>query len=272
MNDRGIFELLGTGTSTGVPTMACGCPVCRSGAIRDRRLRVSGLLRGPDSTILIDTSPDLRTQYFRAGQPRVDAILYTHHHFDHIGGFDDVRGLNFRAGRPIDVYGMEETIEEIRRFYAYAFSDGTTNSSAPRVRTHVIDPDRPFEAAGIEFTPVPLHHGPAMTVLGYRTGTIAYCTDCSDIPEPSRQILSGVTNLILDGLRTTSHPMHMTIAEATAMAEQLGAGTTWLTHLAHDRSHREGTEMTPEHVRIAFDGLKIPVHVTPARRNEPEAI
>ena len=193
--------------------MACTCKVCRSADIRDRRLRVSVLLKTQSSNILIDTSPDLRVQFLQAGQPQIDAILYTHHHFDHIGGFDDVRGLNFRARKPIDIYGMPETIDEIERFFAYAFSSRPTNSSSPTVRTHRIDPEKELRVAGIKFTPIPLKHG-TMDVLGFKTGNFAYCTDCSVVPEQAREKLSGVTNIILDGLRSRAHPMHMTINEA----------------------------------------------------------
>ena len=258
---RGIVEVLGTGTSTGVPTMACSCKVCRSADPRDKRLRVSILLKTETSNVLIDTSPDLRQQFLRAGQPRIDAILYTHHHFDHIGGFDDVRGLNFRARKPIDIYGLPETIDEIERFFAYAFSSRPTNSSSPTVRVHRIDPAKTLTVAGIEFTPIELKHG-SMEVLGFKTGNFAYCTDCSVVPANAREKLSGVTNIILDGLRKREHPMHMTIEEAVSTIQDLGIEKGWLTHLAHETSHRDGTMVTPENVEIACDGLKIPVMVT----------
>ena len=260
--ELGILEVLGSGTSTGIPTMGCDCSVCTSASILDTRTRVSVLIRTRDSNILIDTSPDLRSQYLRAGQPRIDAILYTHHHFDHIGGFDDIRGLNFRARKPIPIYGLPETIAEIKRFFAYAFTTAASNSSAPKVIPHTLEPYRPTEIAGLEILPLLLDHGPETRVLGFATGNAAYCTDCSEIPEKTRERLTGVTNLVLDGLRMKEHPMHMTIAEASSVATKLGAGTTWLTHLAHDTSHRTGSNQTPDHVRIAFDGLKIPIEVT----------
>ena len=259
---RGILEILGSGTSTGIPTMGCRCNVCTSGAIRDRRLRVSAIIRTGKANILIDTTPDLRYQYLRSGQPRIDAILYTHHHFDHIGGFDDVRGLNFRARAPIPIYGLPETIDEIRRFFAYAFETTDSNSSSPKVIPHYIEPYEPTDIAGLEITPLLLNHGPATDVLGFMTGNAAYCTDCSELPARTRKELTGVTNLVLDGLRKQAHPMHMTIDEASRVAEELGADMTWLTHLAHDTSHDEGLQITPASVRIAFDGLKIPIRVT----------
>ena len=242
--------------------MGCSCIVCTSGAIRDRRLRTSALIRSTRATILIDTTPDLRFQYLRSGQPRIDAILYTHHHFDHIGGFDDVRGLNFRARAPIPIYGLPETIDEIRRFFAYAFQAHGSNSSSPSVIPHYLEPYKPTAIAGIEITPLLLNHGPDTDVLGFMTGNAAYCTDCSALPERTQRELSGVTNLVLDGLRRKAHPMHMTIDEAARVAEETGAGMTWLTHLAHDTSHAEGLRTTPDSVRIAFDGLKIPIMVT----------
>lgn len=263
----GIVEILGSGTSTGVPTMGCQCRQCRSADPRDRRLRVSILISANGRNILIDTTPDLREQYLRIGQPEIDAIIFTHHHFDHIGGFDDVRGLNFRSRRPIDIYGMKETLDEIKRFYAYAFSDKKSASSAPSVITHEIDMARPLDVAGVRITPLLLRHG-SLDVMGIRTGNFAYCTDCSEIPEKVMDELHGVTNLIIDGLRSREHPMHMTIKEATKVILDLNATTGWLTHIAHETSHRAGLGMTPENVKMACDGLKIPIFVTPAESED----
>ncbi len=258
---RGIVEILGSGTSTGVPTMGCNCARCRSADPRDKRLRVSILIRANGKNILVDTTPDLRAQYLRIGQPEIDAIIYTHHHFDHIGGFDDVRGLNFRSRRPIDIYGMPETLDEIRRFFAYAFSSQESQSSSPTVTPHEVDIARKFTTAGIEWTPLLLRHG-SMNVLGLRTGDFAYCTDCSEVPEKAKRDLHRVTNLVIDGLRSRVHPMHMTISEASRVIKEVGAQRGWLTHIAHETSQRDGTGMTPGNVGIACDGLKIPISVT----------
>ena len=254
----GIVEVLGSGTSTGVPTMGCSCPRCRSNDPRDRRTRVSITITAGDTRVLVDTTPDLRLQYLRSGQPDIDAVIYTHHHFDHIGGFDDLRGLNFKSRAPVPIYGMRETLEEIERFFSYAFTSRGSLSSAPKVVLNEINLETPFRIMGIEYTPLLLEHG-SMDVMGIRTGSFAYCTDCSAIPAAARNSLGGVTDLIIDGLRSREHPMHMTFEEATRTASEIGAERTWLTHIAHETSHAIGLGLTPENVKMAYDGLKIPV-------------
>lgn len=257
------IELLGTGTSTGVPMIDCDCRTCRSSDPRDRRTRTSAAVYGPDGTILIDTTPDLKRQLLRSGIQETAAVLYTHHHFDHIGGFDDLRLLNFAQRKEIPIYGTAETLAWIERMFGYAFGELPTESSSPRVRPIRIEYGVPFAAGDIKWTPIPLKHG-KMTVTGFLSGAWGYCTDCNEIPPESIEHLRSVTDLVLDGLRRRKHTMHFTIDEAVEAARTIGADRTHLTHIAHDMTHREIEDETPANIAPGFDGLRTPVRLEPA--------
>jgi phosphoribosyl 1,2-cyclic phosphate phosphodiesterase len=250
------ITVLGSGTSSGVPTVGCSCPTCTSPDPRDKRLRTSIWVQCRGTSVVVDTSNDFRTQCLRAGIDRLDGVLYTHHHFDHIAGFDDIRAFNFVQRRPMSVYAMPETLATVRRIFEYAFrASGPGESSAPVVDVHEILDD-PFTIGAIPFQPLELYHG-RMRVNGYRIGSFAYCTDCNLLSDSARELLRGIDVLILDGLRYTSHPTHFTIDEAIAVARELGAGQTYLTHIAHDVRHEEGNAGLPNGIELAYDGLEI---------------
>ena len=245
--------ILGTGTSTGVPSVACDCATCTSDDPRDQRLRTSLLVQSDTTTVVIDTSMDFRQQMLKHQVMEIDAVVFTHHHFDHIGGFDDIRPFNFRSGRPMQIYCMAETLAVLESTFPYAFGKATsTGTSVPSVEVTIID-DAPFTIGDLEFVPIPMLHGPKLRVNGYRIGDVAYCTDTNFIPETSMERLQGLDTLVLDGLRWNAHPTHFTVDEAIAIAETLKPRMTYLTHIAHQLKHAETEARLPDHVRIAVD-------------------
>ncbi len=209
---------LGSGTSSGVPVIGCQCPTCLSGDSRDKRLRSSIMIECSGKHIIIDTSSDFRAQMLRHDVRNIDAILYTHHHFDHISGFDDIRALNYLTGEPMDCYATEQTIGHLQRVFSYAFNPVVPpGGGVPVTRVHIITPANEFIAAGIPVTPIPLKHG-ALDVMGFRIGNIAYCTDCNAIPEESFPLLRNLDILIIDALRYEKHPTHFTLDEAISVS------------------------------------------------------
>ena len=254
--------VLGSGTSMGVPTLGCPCRVCKSTDPHDNRLRPSLLLSRGGQNVVIDTTPDFRQQALRVGLDRLDAILLTHGHADHILGFDDIRPFNIRQRSALPVYSNEETFRIIRRVFAYVFDDKPTLSTVPSVKLY--DIQHPIELLGIPFIPVPLLHG-EMEVLGFRFGRAAYLTDFSHIPDSSMALLEGLDELILDALRDIPHPMHQTVEQALAIIQQLKPRRAWFTHIAHDLPHAETNErlvrMGFPHVQLAHDGLEFDVQV-----------
>ena len=256
------ITVLGSGTSVGVPMIGCHCAVCSSHDPRDKRLRPSIHIRyrdrgDQDRGVLIDTTPDFRYQALRAQTERVDAILFTHSHADHVMGLDDVRPFNFRQGGVIPIHGSQETIGAIRRSFPYIFDEQFTESSRPRLVTHVFD-TAPFDLFGMEFQPIRLRHGKG-TVYGFRFGRAAYLTDHSDIPEESMELLCGLDVLFLDALRHRPHPTHSTVERSLQSVEKLAPRRAFFTHICHDLGHARTEESLPPHVRLAYDGLEIEV-------------
>ncbi len=250
--------LLGTGTSTGVPVIGCSCRVCRSADPRDERTRCACLVRAGDLHIVIDTGPDFRRQMLRAGADRVDAVLFTHHHFDHVVGLDDLRPFLFRNRRPIPCYAPAETAAVLRRMFGYIFADGSY-PGVPDLRLHEVT--APFDVGGryepgqtVHVVPVPARHG-AMPLFGYRIGRFAYLTDTSHIPEPSFALLEDLDVLVLDALRHEPHRTHFSIDEAVAAAQRIGARQTYFIHMTHSILHAEEDARLPPGINLGYDGL-----------------
>jgi len=247
---------LGSGTSSGVPTIGCECSVCTSSDPRDKRLRPSIWLQENDRSIVIDTSSDFRQQCLRAGLKTLDAVVYTHHHYDHIAGFDDLRAFNFKTGRTIPIYTMPETLGQIQQVFSYAFRQNTVReSSVPLITVHEIL-EAPFSIGGIELLPIHLRHG-SMRVNGYRIGDFAYCTDCNTITDEGMERLRGVRTMVLDALRHTEHATHFSLSQAITMAEQIQAEHTYFTHIAHEICHADVEEELPSGMHLAYDGLEL---------------
>lgn len=244
----------------GVPTLGCHCPVCESTDPHDKRLRPSLLLSRNEQNVVIDTTPDFRTQALRVGLDRLDAVLLTHGHADHILGFDDLRPYNIRQRAAMPVYGNEETFRIIRRVFSYVFDNRPTLSTVPSVNLHEVQ--GPFELLGIPIIPVPLSHG-EMDVLGYRFGSAAYLTDFSRLPESSLPLLEDLDDLIVDALRDVPHPMHQTVEQALALIDRLNPKRAWFTHIAHDLGHEATNERLRKagypQVQLAYDGLQLEV-------------
>lgn len=252
--------ILGSGTSHGVPMIACDCPVCTSPDPRDKRLRPSIIIRYDNTSLLIDTTPELRLQCLAHDIRRVDAVLYTHYHIDHVAGLDDLRRFNWLQEGAIPVYGQTATLDRLRVMFPYVFEEENSYPSAvPKLELHAIDPGAPrFDVGGRTITPIPLMHG-KLQVLGFRVGDFAYCTDVNYIPPESWPLLRGLDVLILDALRKRPHPTHFNLDQAVATAKQIGAKRTLFTHIAHELGHAETNASLPSGMELAYDGQKITV-------------
>ena len=251
---------LGTGTSYGVPQIGCGCRTCTSLDPRDRRTRTAALIEAGGRRLLIDTPPELRLQLVGAGIASVDAVLFTHAHADHVHGIDDLRAVSTRRQGPLDVYGAPGTLAELTRRFEYIF-DGTPappGTSKPELLVHALQPDEETKIAGMPVRALALPHGGA-TVLGFRVGSIAYLTDVKVIPEAALARLEGLAVLVLNALLPRPHPLHLSIPEAVAAAQRIGARQTFLTHLTHDAPHAELAARLPAGIAPAYDGLVIDV-------------
>lgn len=247
------LTILGSGTSHGIPMIACDCPVCRSSDPRDRRTRTSAVFSFDGLQVLVDTSPELRLQCLACDIRRIDAILLTHAHADHVVGLDDVRRFNHLQGQRLPVYGNAATLAQVRSMFAYAFTDDPHYPSA-KPRLEAVEVAGPFELGGRRVTPIPYWHGPT-EVLGYRIGDVAYCPDCSGIPDPSRALLHGLDVLVLDALRRRPHPTHFNLEQAVAEARRIGARQTCFTHITHELGHAETNAALPPGMELAWDGL-----------------
>ncbi len=243
---------LGTGTSHGIPMIGCRCDVCSSRDPRDRRMRPSVAVQWHGRTLLIDTSPELRLQCLASAIDRVDAVLYTHAHADHVTGLDDLRRFNALQQSALPCYGDAHTLGILRRMFPYAFTDDPDYPSAkPQLTPHVVN--GPFELFGMRITPVPLWHG-TLPILGYRLGPLAYCTDCSRVPEESWPLLAGLDVLVLGALRRRPHPTHMNLDQAVETARRIKARRTLFTHIAHELMHDAVNAELPPGMALAHDG------------------
>lgn len=255
------LRFLGTGTSFGIPQVGCGCAVCHSTDPRDVRTRSAAVIETGDRRFLVDTPPELRVQLIREEIDRVDAVLYTHEHADHITGIDDLRAFSERAGRPLPVYGSPETLARLGTAFAYIFDDAVApvhGTSKPRLHASSLEPGVAATIAGVEVLPLEVWHGP-MRVFGYRIGRLAYITDAKRIPAPTLGLLRGVDVLVLNALWWRPHPTHLSINEAIDLARAIGARRTLLTHLTHETGHAKLAAALPAGIEPAHDGLAVEV-------------
>lgn len=250
------LTFLGTGTSTGVPSIGCECETCTSDDPHDKRLRVSVIIEHDDQTVLIDTSSDFRQQALRYGLKRLDAVLITHCHADHIFGLDDIRPLNFRFGA-LGVYANERAWPDIRRIFKYIFEPTYFGGGLPQVIPHTVVAGAPFcLGKDLEVTPLEVIHG-RLPVMAYRFNDFAYATDLSEIPPPTMDALSGLDVLVLDCLRFREHPTHLWLDKALSYVENLKPRRAYLTHMAHDVKHERDSAKLPAGVEWAYDGLEV---------------
>lgn len=248
------ITILGTGASSGIPTISCQCATCKSSDWRDKRLRCSVLIETAETTLVIDTSPDFRQQALRNYMTKLDAVLYTHHHFDHIGGFDDIRAFNYKQRKPIPLYLTEKTLKELRRTFIYAFeTPEQIGGGVPQVEINTIE-DKPFKIKDLTITPLPLKHG-KLDVLGFRVGAFAYCTDANYIPEKTLDLMRDLDWLVLDALRFEPHSTHFCLDEAIEVARGIAPSKTYFTHMAHQIKHAECEKRLPKNMFFAYDQL-----------------
>ena len=248
------LTFLGTGTSTGVPTLACRCPVCTSSDPRDKRTRPSVLLEFDGRAVVIDTAPDFRQQALREGMERLDAVLFTHTHADHVLGLDDVRVFYFRQREPIPIYASSRSMDDIRRIFTYIFDQTYPYGGIAKLDPHIID--GPFDLWGERLIPLPVLHG-NLPVLGFRFGKTAYVTDFSAIPDSTIPLIEGLDVLVLDALRHKPHPTHSSLEQSLDWVERLKPRRACFTHIAHELGHEATNAALPPHVRLAYDGLKL---------------
>ena len=250
---------MGTGTSVGVPAIGCDCGTCTSPDPRNRRLRSSVLLSHGESRILIDASFDLRQQALREKLSRLDAVLLTHGHADHVFGLDDVRMYNYHQRRPVPIYASALTASQVKKTFWYVFEEVTDASSRPALALTTVD--GPFPLQGLTVRPFVVLHGTAV-ITGYRIGRFAYITDGKAIPPESIDALRGLDLLVINALRRAPHPTHFTLDETLAAIEAIAPGRALLTHISHDLEHESLARELPEAIQPAYDGLTVEVDET----------
>lgn len=247
---------LGTGTSQGVPLIGCDCEVCTSSDKRDNRLRSSIWVQTENTSVVIDSGPDFRYQMLRAKVHKLDAIVYTHGHKDHVAGMDDVRAYNFFTNNPIELYATKETEETLKREFSYVFS-GDNYPGIPKVKTTTIDSQNNFIINDLKFIPILVKHM-NMDVLGFRIGDFTYITDANYIPPEELEKIKGSKALVLNALRHTKHVSHYTLEEAIEVAQSIGADNTYFTHISHQLGkHSEIERQLPDGIHLSYDGLTL---------------
>lgn len=255
--DKIRLTFLGTGTSIGVPMIGCPCPVCHSTDPHDKRLRASVLVETGGKRLLIDCGPDFRQQILRLGSPWLDALLVTHTHYDHLGGIDDLRPYCQREGA-FPVYCRSDVARDIHTRMPYCFG-AQHYPGAPVYDLRIID-DRPFVAAGIPVTPLPVMHTPKLRITGFRIGALSYITDCKIMPSSTLELLKGTHTLVINALRFKEHPSHLNISEALGVIKAVKPRRALLTHISHDLGfHAAVDRLLPDGVQLAFDGLTIEI-------------
>jgi phosphoribosyl 1,2-cyclic phosphate phosphodiesterase len=249
------ITFLGTGTSQGVPVIGCTCAVCRSLDYRDKRLRTAVHVNIDGLSLCVDTGPDFRQQMLRENINHLDAVLFTHAHKDHTAGLDDVRAYNFMQQMDMPVYGTAPTLEQLKVEFAYAFTE-EYYPGIPRIALHTID-QSPFTIRGVTVTPLPVWHH-KMPVLGFRIGDFSYITDANAIPPETLERLRGTKVLVLNALQHEPHISHFSLSDALAVASEINAGQTFLTHMSHKLGlHADVTKTLPDNVALAYDGLQV---------------
>lgn len=236
----------------GVPTIGCHCKVCVSDNPKNSRTRPSLLLQFGEINLVIDTASDFRAQAIREKLKRVDAVLYTHAHADHILGLDDLRPFNFWQKEHIPCFGTESTLAGVCDMFKYVFTEPQPGGSMPRIEPRVIE--GPFEFRGIRILPLPVFHG-RLPVSGYRIGDLSYITDCSEIPDSTYELLRGTQVLILGVLRYEPHPTHLYVEKALKIIDRVSPDRVYFTHLSHDFDHDEANRQLPDHIRLSYDGF-----------------
>lgn len=250
------ITFLGSGTSQGVPVIACECEVCKSADKHDKRLRVSVLVEMDGKTLLIDTGPDFRYQMLRADVKKIDAILYTHEHKDHVAGLDDVRAFNHKHESEVDIYAHKRVQEALKQEFHYVFS-GQNYPGIPKLKLNDIIEGINFQAAGIEIMPISVMHY-LLPVFGFRIGDFTYITDAKTISQEEKNKIKGSKVLVINALQREKHISHLTFDEALALAAEIGAEKTYLTHISHKLGlHSEVSKQLPKDVFLAYDGLEI---------------
>jgi len=245
--------LLGTGTSQGIPVIACNCNVCRSNDPHDKRLRASVLIEIGDKNFVIDSGPDFRQQMLRANVSSLDAILFTHEHKDHIAGLDDIRAFNYIQQKPIDIYAEERVHWAIKQEFAYIFAE-QKYPGIPQVNMHLID-NQPFEIEGVSIIPIRAIHL-RLPVLGFRIGNFAYVTDANFISNDEKEKLKGSKYLVVNGLRKQKHISHFSLGEAVNLIEEIKPDFGYITHISHQMGiYVDVNEELPSNIKLAFDGL-----------------
>ncbi len=250
------ITFLGTGTSQGIPVINCECAVCKSNNPKNKRLRASVLVETESVTILIDTSPDFRQQLLRKKVKRIDAVLYTHVHADHIFGFDDLRRFNWLQKERIPIYGNTNSINHLADNFTYAFGTGDLMPGVPNLEANIINDS--LTIGDLNIAPIPLMHG-EQEIFGYRINDFAYCTDVSLIPESSYSLLSNLDAIVLDTLREKPHPTHLSLNQAIEIAKIVKAKQTYFTHMNHCIDHDIHGVSLPENIQLSYDGLEIEI-------------